>query len=100
MIRCDRAACVPQLDTAALTITRAPSTIGDIVRPPCVVNAANSSPMDRCQSALPSADSATTVAPTPSAYTLPVSGSAAGEAHPTRCGGTSLWKILNLYSQS
>ena len=31
---------------------------------------------------------------------LPVSGSAAGEAQPTRCGGTSLWKMLNLYSQT
>ncbi len=28
--------------------------IGDMVRPPCVVNAANSSPIDRCQSSLPS----------------------------------------------
>ena len=37
----------PQFETAALTITRSPSTTGDIVRPPCVVNAANSSPNDR-----------------------------------------------------
>ena len=54
MMRCERAACVPQFDTAALTMTRSPSMIGDIVRPPCVVKAANSSPIDRCQSGLPS----------------------------------------------
>ncbi len=63
-MRCERAACVPQFETAALTMTRSPSMIGDIVRPPCVVNAANSSPIDRCHSGLPSALSATTVAPT------------------------------------
>jgi hypothetical protein len=52
---------------AALTITRVPSMIGDEVRPPCVVKAANSSPIDRSQSSLPSQLSAMTVAPTPSA---------------------------------
>ena len=37
--------------------------IGDMVRPPCVVNAAHSSPIDRSQSSLPSLLSATTLAP-------------------------------------
>src|SRR5262249_6211555 len=67
MKRCARLAWPPQLEIAALTITRSPSTIGDIVRPPCVVNAANSSPTERCQSSLPLLSSATTSAPTPSA---------------------------------
>ena len=58
-----RAADAPQFDTAALTMTRSPSTIGDIVRPPCVVNAANSSPNDRSHSRLPSRLSAMTSAP-------------------------------------
>ena len=60
MNRCCRAASAPQFDTAALTITRSPSMSGDAVRPPCVVNAANSSPIDRCQSSLPSRLSAMT----------------------------------------
>ena len=58
-----RLALPPQLETAALTITRSPSTSGFIVRPPCVVNAANSSPNDRCHSGLPSRLSAITSAP-------------------------------------
>jgi hypothetical protein len=63
--RCWRDAPLPQLEIAALTITRLPSTIGDAVRPPCVVNAANSSPIERSHSSLPSLFSAITVAPTP-----------------------------------
>ncbi len=57
------AADVPQLETAALTMTRSPSTTGDIVRPPCVVKAAHSSPIERSQSSLPSRLSAMTCAP-------------------------------------
>ena len=63
--RCRRFAWVPQLEIGALTMTRSPSMSGDIVRPPCVVNAANSSPIERSQSRLPSLLSAITVAPTP-----------------------------------
>ena len=63
MKRWPRSAAVPQFETAALTITRSPSTTGDIVRPPCVVNAANSSPNDRYQSSLPSRLSAIASAP-------------------------------------
>ena len=63
MKRCARLADVPQFDTAALTMTRSPSTTGDIVRPPCVVNAANSSPNERFQSGVPSRLSAMTCAP-------------------------------------
>src|SRR5580692_3272171 len=90
MKRCERFAIVPQVDTGELTITRSPSIRGDMVRPPWVVNAPNSSPTERSQSFLPSFERARTVAPTPKAYTLPVSGSTAGEAHPTRCAGASL----------
>jgi hypothetical protein len=57
----------PQFEIAALTITRSPSITGDIVRPPCVVKAAHSSPIERCQSSLPSLLSAITCAPTLSA---------------------------------
>ena len=100
MKRWPRAPIEPQLESAALMITRSPSMIGAAVRPPCVVNAANSSPIERSHSSLPSRLSAITVAPAPRAYTLPVSGSAAGVAQPTRWGGTSLWKMLNRYSQT
>ena len=70
--RCRRCACrarrsdargspaCPSSRSAALTITRSPSTSGDIVRPPCVVNAANSSPIERSHSSLPSLLSAIT----------------------------------------
>ena len=61
----------PSSRSAALTITRSPSMIGDIVRPPCVVNAANSSPIERSQSSLPSLLSARTVAPTPKRVDVP-----------------------------
>ena len=63
--RWDRFAEVPQLEIAALTITRSPSMIGDVVRPPCVVKAANSSPIERSHSSLPFWSRAMTVAPTP-----------------------------------
>src|SRR5262245_26594510 len=97
--RCPRAAAEPQLDTAALTITRSPSTTGDIVRPPCVVKAAYSSPNERLQRRLPSGLSAIASAPPVRMKMFPVSGSTAGEAHAIRCAGTSLWKTLTLYSQ-
>ena len=58
-----RFAWVPQLEMAELTITRSPSTSGDIVRPPCVVKAANSSPNERLHSSLPSLPSAMASAP-------------------------------------
>src|SRR5258706_10488431 len=98
MNRCIRLAVVPQFDTAALTITRSPSMTGDIVRPPCVVNAAHSSPSDRCQRSLPSLFSAITLAPTLNTYTLPVSGSAARDAHPARPRRPPLYKLFNLFS--
>ena len=64
--------------------------IGETVRPPCVVNGENSSVMERSQSFLPSLVSAVSRLLTPKTYTLPVSGSAAGDAQATRCAGTSL----------
>src|ERR1700733_10844886 len=90
MKRCARFAMVPQLEMGELTITRSPSINGDMVRPPWVVNAPNSSPTERSHNFLPSFDKATTVAATPKAYTFPVSGSTAGDAQPTRCAGASL----------
>ena len=79
----------PQPAAMPLTITRSPSSTGDTVRPPCVVTRPKSSTTERSQSTLPAGSSASSVPPTPNAYTLPVAGSAAGEAQPMRCGGTS-----------
>ena len=62
--RWERFACAPQFETGAPTITRSPSTTGDIVRPPCVVKAANSSPKDRSQRSFPSLFNAMACAPT------------------------------------
>src|SRR5215831_1027732 len=85
-----RPACDPHVEVGVLTITRLPSTIGETVRPPCVVNGENSSVIERSQIFLPSRVSAVSRLLTPNEYTLPVSGSATGDAHPTRCAGTSL----------
>src|SRR5437773_9063969 len=90
MKRCERFAIAPQVDVGVLTITRLPSMIGETVRPPCVVKGENSSVIERSQSFLPSLVSAVNRLLTPNEYTFPVSGSAAGDAHPTRCAGTSL----------
>src|SRR5260370_25242397 len=100
MKRCERFPIAPQVEVGVLTITRLPSTIGETVRPPCVVKGENSSVMERSHTFLPSLVSAVSRLFTPKIYTLPVSGSAAGEAQPTRCAGTSLWYRLNLYSHS
>src|ERR1041385_4050896 len=90
MKRCTRPACDPQVDVGVLTITRLPSMMGETVRPPCVVNGENSSVIERSQIFLPSLVRAVSRLLTPNEYTLPVSGSATGDAHPTRCAGTSL----------
>ena len=64
--------------------------IGDVVRPPCVVTAPYSSVSDRSHRIFPSGDTHTSCAATVNRYTLPVSGSTAGDAHEARCCGTSL----------
>src|SRR5438094_817900 len=45
---------LPQVEVGVLTITRLPSTIGETVRPPCVVKGENSSVIERSHSFLPS----------------------------------------------
>src|SRR5512134_3925588 len=97
--RCAPAACAPQVNVRPLTMTWSPSTIGDDMRPPCVVHIPNSSASDRSHSSLPSFESAST-SPLPLiANTWPVAGSTAGDDQAIRCGGTSLVNRLYLYSQ-
>src|ERR1051325_2364225 len=100
MKRCERFAIEPHVEVGVLTMTSLPSIMGDTVRPPCVVKGENSSVIERSHSFFPSFDSAVSRLLTPNEYTFRVSGSAAGDAQPTRCAGTSLWNRLNLYSQS
>ena len=74
--------------------------IGDETRPPCVVHMPNSSASERSQSSLPSRDSDISRPLPLKAKTLPLAGSTTGDAQAMRCGGTSLVKMLYLYSQS
>src|ERR1700730_4035931 len=90
MKRCARFGLQPQVDVGVLTISRFPSMIGETVRPPCVVNGENSSVMECSHSFLPSLLSEVTRLLTPKTYTLPGSGSAAGDDQAARCAGTSL----------
>src|SRR5574338_1418766 len=91
---CAPPAIVPQPKVRPLTINWLPSTIGDDMRPPCVVHMPNSSLSDRSQSSLPSFDSDISSPPPLMAKTLPVAGSTAGEDQARRCAGTSLENML------
>src|SRR5688572_19962471 len=76
-----------------------PSTMGEVVRPPCVVIAPYSSGSERFHTTLPSGDSARSSAETVNMKMLPLAVSTAGEAHAARCCGTSLRNWLTLCSQ-
>src|SRR4029450_9185483 len=84
----------PQENVIPLTITWFPSTIGEDIRPPCVVHMPNSSASERSQSTLPSRDSDITRPLPLIANTLPDAGSTAGDDQAMRCAGTSLVKML------
>src|SRR5690242_3789409 len=79
MKRCAPPAYCPQENVRPLTITWLPSTIGEDMRPPCVVHMPTSSARERSQRTLPAGDSAISRPLALIAMTLPDAGSTAGE---------------------
>src|SRR5829696_362008 len=81
MKRCAPPASGPHMKVSPLTITWSPSTIGDDMRPPCVVHIPYSSARERSQSSLPCGESDMSRPPPLIATTLPVDGSTVGDDH-------------------
>src|SRR3954470_6966768 len=94
MNRCAPAACCPHENVRPLMITWRPSTIGDDMRPPCVVHMPTSSASERSHSTLPAGESAINRPLALIANTFPEEGSTAGDDQASRCAGTSLVKTL------
>src|SRR5215203_6240274 len=74
----------PHMKVSPLTITWSPSTIGDDMRPPCVVHIPYSSASERSHRSLPSLESDMRRPPPLIAKTFPLAGSTAGEDHAIR----------------